>query len=368
MTHQPQARSNTPPSPLQTQADACHRYAIEYAREDGRPLGSLAVEPDFQPALEWTYFVGVRRGFAAAVTAAAAGRVRPLWCDDRGAPYCRGVSVAVSPHSPREALGEPVRCEIPASYFDSLAKEGAQQWLEKGELETGERYTYRVCAYPIAGARRTDDCDATTRAANSGFRVEVVPSPIPVQESALGAFRRRASLKHKSAAIDIPVFISESSIDEALSRAREAKTSETGGVLVGHLHRDASQPESFVEITAQIPARHAEASGTSFAFTSETWAAADAAIELRGRHELILGWWHSHPRFCNPDCPPERQRVCPVARPFFSSDDIHLHRVCFPQAYQIALLISDLPDNGPTPTLFGWRNGVVAERGYSTLA
>ena len=55
------------------------------------------------------------------------------------------------------------------------------------------------------------------------------------------------------------------------------------------------------------------------------------------------------------------------ANPFFSSDDKHLHRTVFPLGHQIGLLISDLPERGHVPALYGWRHGVVRERGYHEL-
>ena len=39
-----------------------HRFVIEYFGSDGRRLGPIPVEPDFQAAREWAYFGGMRRG------------------------------------------------------------------------------------------------------------------------------------------------------------------------------------------------------------------------------------------------------------------------------------------------------------------
>ncbi len=340
-----------------------HRYAIDYFGADGTHLGAIAVEPDFQAAKEWTYLLGIRSGRLPAVTAAADGAVVPLWSEDRGAPYCRGIRV----DSWVENGGEAVSCEFPMSYFNALAKKGAWQWIEKGELQPGERYVWLLCAYAIGAERPADDSLIDLTISASVFEVEVLTDPIPLELSRLESFHLRATAVGETNPIDVPVFIAQSVIDQACELATAAGEKETGGVLVGRLHRDASTAEIFVEIVTQIPAKYAEASASSFSFTPETWGAADAAIALRGRHELILGWWHSHPRFCNPKCPEEQRRACLFAEPFFSSDDIHLHRVCFPQAYQIALLISDLPDRGSTPAIFGWRTGMVTERGYSAV-
>jgi len=119
-------------------------------------------------------------------------------------------------------------------------------------------------------------------------------------------------------------------------------------------------------VTAQIPARHAQARETSFAFTEQSWSDAQAALELRDEGEIWTGWWHSHPMFCR-RCPAEARSSCAYATPFFSRDDCHLHRTCFAPGWNVALLLSDLPERGLTPALFGWREGRVVPRGYHLM-
>jgi proteasome lid subunit RPN8/RPN11 len=195
------------------------------------------------------------------------------------------------------------------------------------------------------------------------FEAEPLAETVALGSRALAALEAASEQTGEPDSLDAPVFVAEAVLREVGSLAEQAGDVETGGVLIGHLHRDAGGSEVFAEVVAQIPARHAEADSTSFAFTPETWAAADAALALRGARERILGWWHSHPNFCRA-CPDERRRSCTFARPFFSREDEHLHRTCFPQAWQLALLVSDLPDVGWTPALFGWRAGRIVERGF----
>jgi len=346
-------------------AEVSYRYAIMYFKQDGTHLGSISIEPDFQAAKDCTYFAGMRDGRLPAVTAAAHGSVSPVWSEERGAPYCRGVRVDTTEV---DGNGETVSCEFPKSYFKSHAEKGSLEWVEKGELQPDERYGYFLCAYPIAGEAAATNTNRDETAASGAFQIEAVLDRIPLEESQLDSFRDRATARDEQTEGDVPVFFAQTVIDEACALATEAGKSETGGVLVGRLHHDAAKPELFIEVVAQIPAKYAEATGTSFEFTPETWAAADAAIELRGRNELIIGWWHSHPRFCNPECPEERRKACPLATSFFSAEDVHLHHVCFPQPYQVALLISELPDTGSTPAVFGWRAGTVSTRGYYAVS
>jgi len=349
-------------TPLPGHSDGSYRYAIDYTRQDGTHLGAVSITPDFQTALDWTYFMGVRRGQLPAVVAESKGIVSPLWCNERGEPYCRGFRVETTTADGSQT----VHCDFPRTYFKSLAENGSWGWVGKGELDVGERYAYHVRAYAVASDVSAASAIDVRAEPTAGFEIEVVPEQIPLVTSRLDAFTERATVEGPQTEGDMPVFLASSVIDEACSLARDAGANETGGVLVGRIHEDPSKPEVFIEVVAQIPAQHAEATESSFSFTHATWDTADAAIRLRGRGELILGWWHSHPRFCNPECSEARWKDCLLASPFFSADDIHLHRVCFPQPFQVALLISDLPASGPTPALFGWRAGTISMRGYFT--
>jgi hypothetical protein len=161
----------------------------------------------------------------------------------------------------------------------------------------------------------------------------------------------------------MPVFIPERVIHEAKALARGAGDIETGGVLIGRLYRDSESTEIFSAITAFIPARHTVADRSRLTFTADTWAAVRAAVDLRGEDEMLLGWIHSHPFWCR-SCPQERRQLCPLMRPFFSRDDIALHRTVFPAAFNIAVLLSDFGESDLRCDVFGWRFGMVMSRDY----
>jgi len=153
---------------------------------------------------------------------------------------------------------------------------------------------------------------------------------------------------------------------QASEVATAAGPLEAGGILLGRLGRDVASGELALDVTAQIPAREAIASDASLRFTRETWQAVDAAIRLRRGGENILGWWHIHPQSLWPckNCPPERHATCPNNRAFFSAMDVGFHRTAFQAAHNIALLLSFHADPAPRFDLFGWRHGMVSERGY----
>jgi hypothetical protein len=66
-------------------------------------------------------------------------------------------------------------------------------------------------------------------------------------------------------------------------------------------------------------------------------------------------------------CPAERRELCKATSAFFSQEDVHLHATCFGRPFQVGLLISEEPTGALQSSLFGWRYGMVAGRGYYTL-
>src|SRR5262249_28259320 len=118
-------------------------------------------------------------------------------------------------------------------------------------------------------------------------------------------------------------------------------------------------------VSGHIPARHTVAEATKLTFTAETWAGARQVLRLRGRGELMLGWWHSHvgKTVCK-DCPVERQRDCKFLHGFFSTHDEHLQRTAFSRAYHIGLVVNDPAAGELSFALFGWRRGVIQERHF----
>jgi hypothetical protein len=145
---------------------------------------------------------------------------------------------------------------------------------------------------------------------------------------------------------------------------------ETGGILIGMLWRDAAAGEIFAEVTAQIPALHTTGTEVKLTFTPETWAAADAALRLRGRGECYLGYWHSHPvrEWCKArECTPEKQKSCALAKDFFSTDDEAVMRAAFPRAYSLAIVANDTAFTDLSFSMFGNREGLMQPRGFFVL-
>ena len=250
--------------------------------------------------------------------------------------------------------------EVPITYLRDLARANSATLVQQGKLRAGEYFKYRVCAFA-----KTNGIESSS----AELLVEEIDQPLDLAISSLGEFVNRSQLDGKDLADarDLPVFIPQRVLDEVNATTLEAADLETGGVLVGKLHRDPSIPDIFVEVTAQVRAWNAQAQHTKLTFTSETWDAVRAAIALRKQNEVMLGWWHCHPDFCK-NCAPEKRAACAYARPFFSSEDCALHRAVFGRAFNVGLLASYLSTGELTQTLFGWRQGMVAPRGFHILS
>ena len=193
---------------------------------------------------------------------------------------------------------------------------------------------------------------------------------LPVEQSCLQNFQAVAVAagSDEGGEQDLPVFLPQRALKEASALAQAAGAQETGGVLIGHLLHDPTVPESFVEVTAQVPAQHTEASSTKLTFTAQTWTQVRSILELRRKNELLCGWWHSHPvkEYCS-KCPLEAQKQCKLAAGFLSEDDRALHRAVFSRAYSLALVVNVVSFSEPTVSLFGWRNGLLESRSYQVI-
>ena len=329
-----------------------YRFTLDLFREDGTPLGQAPVSVDFEPAIEWTHFDGVRSGLLPEVLNIGPATIECVWDPKLGNPYVLRVRIVLARGDGGKFCGE-----VPTTYLRDLAREAALKFVDQGHLRAGERFTYRVCAFGNPN-------DATIHSGEA-FSIEEVEQRLTLEKTSLDEFSRNSRLEGKDSQYDrdMPVFIPQHVLDEVSAATREAGEMETGGVLVGKLRRDDAIPEIFLEVTAQIRAWHAEAQHTKLTFTGDTWNAVRAALALRKQNEVMLGWWHSHPDFCR-NCPGERRAACDLARPFFSAEDCALQRTVFARAFNIGLLASYLGSGELAHTLFGWRRGMIESRGF----
>lgn len=333
-----------------------HRYALELQRTDETALGQFPVTVDWEPAREWARLAALREGKDSVAQASSVVTVEPQWHSTRGEPYVAGFRVTLSANGSGEIV-----TEVPIHYLKRLAQQTAQSLVEKKILTDGEQFLYSVLAFP--GRKESP------QSSRFSFTVEEVPTPLNLQSAQLADFHKRAVAFGQQDAEDIPVFIPQSVLDEGSEMTRKAEANEIGGILIGHLCRDTEAGSAlFLQVTSLIPARHTLSESTKLTFTAETWSAVDAAIQLRRGGEQMIGWFHSHPAkyWCSPKCSLEARRKCPLGRSFFSSEDCNLHRTVFPMAHCVALVITHT-DDGLRYALFGWQQGILAQRGFHIL-
>lgn len=326
-----------------------HLYAVQVVREDGTEVSQVPIQMDWDPARELLRFSALGRGVPVESAFLLDCAVQPVWHPERGQPFLGGVEVT--------AGTEDIRETVSLDYFSDAARSVTKRLVAEEKLKKGDL----VRCLPVAFTEPAHDAPALTR------RGRPLPPRIPVRAGTLGECAVSESHCGTSDA-ELPVFVPRIVLDQATGQTEREPGRETGGILIGHLRRDGESGRLFVEVTAQIPARHTEATSSKLTFTAETWSDVQAALTLRGQEEIMVGWWHSHPvrEWCK-DCTPEKRAQCALAQGFLSEDDRLLHRTVFPRAYSVALVVNDV-DSGPTFSLFGWSRGRIAAREFPSRA
>ncbi len=332
-----------------------YRFAVALFRKDGSYLGSVPAQIDWQPVLEWARFHFQRLGELPLDDGKGSASVLPLWEHTVGEPYCRGYRVEIERERQR-----PVNAEFPTTHFAAIASAAASVYVERQLLREGESYTYVLVAH-LAPEERPEP---------GGLAVTNASPRLPVRDAPLGSLQDRSKPAGVIDYADMPVFVSSQVLREMAGETAAKRGIETGGILIGNLLRDRLAGEIFAEVTAQIPAEHTSGTQVKLSFTAQTWAAAEAALRLRGRGEIYLGYWHSHPvrSWCQArECSLEKQKTCRLAKDFFSADDEAVMRAAFPRAYNIAIVANDTAFTDLTFSMFGNREGLLQPRGYCIL-
>lgn len=343
-----------------------YRYAIDfYANDRAQPrthLGLVAFDPDFEPAVESAVLAGLRCGALMPDARIEAALLTPVWAE-RGAPFVDAFEVRL------ESEGSaPFVQTIPRNWLRSAARTASATMIERGLLAAGDLFRHEVCAFDAAPAAKSGAAGGAS-ARGDGVACDAAlrtPALAPQRYDLIETLRDAGALDDpdvRDPALVIPAGV----IEQTREAARRAGNSETGGILIGRICRSADPGDIVVEVTAQVPAAHSVATETRFTFTPETWAAASDAIALRRRNEKMVGWWHFHGWFCR-KCSKQAQESCVYSRPFFSEEDVHLHRTVFGRATNVALLVSDFGPRGQEVAVYGWRDAEVVRRGYYATA
>lgn len=332
-----------------------YRFVLQLLTREGTPLAQHPSQASLEPVAEWALLSALRQGCRGQVPQDVT--VSPIPDETRGLPYVRALRVESS--DPRSS---PPACVIPVVFFAPEARVASAALVQQGRLREGESFTYRVLAFARGPAPEAAP-------AGLGDFEEVAAAPALVA-GRLGPLIEASTEFGGAESGLLPVFMPASVLYEVVDLAQRADGREVGGVLIGSLVADDTLPELGVNVTAQIPARHALSESDKLTFTPETWAAVEAALALRRSNEVIQGWWHTHParHWCaQRQCTPEVRRACPLQVGHFSADDIFLHENVFAKAFHVALLMT-VADDGFRPTLYGYDHGRLRRRGFRILA
>ena len=332
-----------------------HKFeAVLYTDKDNRTIGRIPLELDFEPAVESARLAGIRQEVLGLDELSSNATLAPIWHSTLGRPHIEGFEVRIE--SP---LGHTTAHRIPLSYCADAVL-GASRALEaEGKIREGTEFNFYVTAYgkPESGEKGSA----------LSLSVKEVTPDIRISEAEMPTIACSGEPEGCDRQSDMPVFIPERVLREAETLTRKSPTKETGGILIGHIHRDSASRELYLLVTEQLAAEYTESTSTQLTFTADTWAAVQAAISLRKDSEIILGFWHSHIpiEWCK-RCPPERRKECHWVKGFFSADDRALHRAVFPRAYSIAL-VETFSEEGVKHDLFGWREGLIKARDFLAL-
>lgn len=342
--------------PTAVQSDR-YRFVLEYLTEDGDRIGEQSLRPtDFHRAAEAVFWDALRHGhFSAYDPPLEEAAVMPCFADSDQVALADGFTVSL----PTPAGGEH-QLTFGAAYFHSWAHRAAAQAIRAETLPVDGKLRYRLSAYR--------DELPTPRVGVGDIVVDAGAITVPLRAGS-AAELGEASAWDRPGPEDFPVYVPRRVLEESIAEARLAPEREVGGVLLGHVRRDAAGNDLFLEITCQVPAEHTEATATSVTFTAATWGRVREVVDLRGEGEIVAGWVHSHPfRVCK-DCPLPTPPDCIKKILFYSADDEFVMEQAFARPFMVGLLTAVEPRLeealGHLPVrLYGWAQGQIAARGF----
>ena len=148
------------------------------------------------------------------------------------------------------------------------------------------------------------------------------PQPQPAVKPLEDAQRWDAPFEEDGATPCISVFMDRAAYIRVTVHACSDST-EVGGVLVGQWCTDEETGEEFVIVKHALPARHTRHGSVYLTFTQDSLVDLHDQIEKRFEDEIIVGWYHTHPRMGI----------------FLSHYDTWLHNNFFPEPWQVALVV-----------------------------
>jgi proteasome lid subunit RPN8/RPN11/ubiquitin-protein ligase len=148
--------------------------------------------------------------------------------------------------------------------------------------------------------------------------------------------RETKSAEYKSPAIRF--VITQEVILKVNENVYQNLEAEVGGFLLGNQYRCPATNLNYVIVDQLLEATVAETTEFNFGPTSASWEHLSEKLSNKFMGKLLLGWYHSHPRY----------------DVFLSPYDIHLHQTHFNKPWMTALVIDPVKYRGG---FFCWRDG-----------
>ena len=139
------------------------------------------------------------------------------------------------------------------------------------------------------------------------------------------------------AQLDFRISISDSAYNAIIKHAKEDQKIEICGILIGEVFKDPNGP--YLEVSDIIKGEHADNQAGQVMFTHETWEYINSVKDGQFPDKLIVGWYHTHPRFGI----------------FLSDQDVFIQRNFFDKPWQVAFVVDPVQEE---EGFFIWRNGV----------
>ena len=237
---------------------SCYQYAIAVLRKSERHGAVLAevmnVQPCWVAGIESARWSVVEKADGVNVTIDVGGEsVEPVWQAAAGEPYVAAVRVTSA-----STCGVRSAVELPLSYFDDDATAAAQQVECRSGSAIDEPLQYIVLATRTEGV---------ARAVAGGLQIEEAAVEHRLLPGDYFALRQHSRSYDAPRDDDLPAFVPQQVLRELTAITLDAATVETGGIMLGHLRRDLRRRQTFLEVTAQIPAQHALGESTRLTFT-----------------------------------------------------------------------------------------------------
>ena len=289
--------------------DAIYRWDLELLDANGQTIDELPLSrKHFQAAIRATWFESLRSGIVDTYQPQLeTPHIEPRFAAESDpSPHVVGFQIALA-----EGVSEEVSLDFGITYFAVHASRWQAERIRGGVNTDDDKVRYRLSAYLA---------ESTGVAISlGGITVEPEQTQVPIETRDRGNWPASVAWDDPDSAA-LPVFFPQSLLQEACDEASRFPEGEVGGMLLGHLCRDAHSGEIFLEVTALVPGEETlESTESTVTFTPDSWQLAQELIRLRGRGEILVGWSHSHPfRLCA-DCNVPPPPAC-VAKVLFYSD------------------------------------------------